>query len=103
MNGKNRFFYLKRTGNTFIKQLQARSCEKIYANFAKYFFKTKDKIKCFIVLKCACLGLHKSISKFIVRKENVYNISYKPWSMCTVLWVPSVFYVICVLCVIYVL
>ena len=33
---------------------------KIVENFANYFLKTIAKDKCFIVLKCACLGLQKA-------------------------------------------
>ena len=34
---------------------------KIYENFANYFLKTKANTKCFMVLKCKCKGLQKSI------------------------------------------
>ena len=36
---------------------------KIDENFANYFLKTKANNKCFIVLKCTCKGLQKSISE----------------------------------------
>ena len=40
----------------------SRSQAKIDENFANYFFKTKAN-NCFIVLKCKCKGLQKSISE----------------------------------------
>ena len=41
----------------------SRSQAKIDENFANYFLKTKANNKCFIVLKCTCKGLQKSISE----------------------------------------
>ena len=41
----------------------SRSHAKIYENFANYFLKTKANNKYFIVLKCTCKELQKSISK----------------------------------------
>ena len=40
-----------------------RSRAKIYENFANYFLKTEANRKCFIVLKCTCKGLKKSMSE----------------------------------------
>ena len=34
---------------------------KIYENFTNYFLKHKANNKCFILLKCTCTGLPKSI------------------------------------------
>ena len=36
---------------------------KIDENFANFFFNTKANDKCFMLLKCTCKGLQKSISK----------------------------------------
>ena len=36
---------------------------KIKENFANYFLKTKAKNMCFMVLKCTCVGLQKSINE----------------------------------------
>ena len=41
----------------------SRSQTKIDENFANYFLKTKASNKCFVVLKCTCKGLQKSISE----------------------------------------
>ena len=41
----------------------SRSQAKIYENFNNFFLKTKANNKCFIVLKCTCKGLQKSISE----------------------------------------
>ena len=40
----------------------SRSQGKIYENFANNFLKTKASNKCFMMLKCKCKGLQKSIS-----------------------------------------
>ena len=41
----------------------SRSHAKIYENFTNYFLKTKANNKYFIVLKCTCKGLQKSINE----------------------------------------
>ena len=41
----------------------SRSQAKINENFANYFLQTKANNKCFIVLKCTCKELQKSISE----------------------------------------
>ena len=41
----------------------ANSQAKLDENFHKYFLKSKTKNKLFIVLKCTCKGLQKSISE----------------------------------------
>ena len=41
----------------------SRSQAKIYESFANYFLKTKANNKCFILVKCTCKELQKSISE----------------------------------------
>ena len=64
-----------------------KSHAKIKEKFANYFLKTKAK-KCFIIIKCTCLWLQKSISQLLRFNKSTRSM----WNKCNFLYQPGSLY-----------
>ena len=69
----------------------ARSVAKIDENFANYFWKLSANNKCFIVLKCTCKGIQKSINE-LIRAVKSKSKALRHFKVDPILKIDDIFY-----------